>query len=191
MTTIKCVVVGDSDVGKTCLIMTQANGTFPASPPRVVDGYAMTVFVGDTPYSLGFWDTASPEEYDPLRHLMYPQSDVFLFSFDVTNAASLGNIENKWYPEISHHCPSVPFILVGTKSDLRAGKGQKVPRDVKLVSCSKGEDLARRLGAVAYMECSALRQEGVAQLFEEAVRVATQPGLQEPKRRCSRICTIL
>ena len=39
--------------------------------------------------------------------------------FSVTSTASLGNVESKWIPEVNHHCPDAPIILVGTKADLR------------------------------------------------------------------------
>ena len=61
--------------------------------------------------------------------------NVFLVCFSVTSKASLGNVEEKWIPEVHHHCPDAPIILVGTKADLREdpdelarleAKGEKV-----------------------------------------------------------------
>ena len=57
-----------------------------------------------------------------LRPLSYPQTDVFLICFSVTSPASFENVRAKWYPEVSHHCPNTPIILVGTKLDLREDK---------------------------------------------------------------------
>ena len=51
------------------------------------------------PFNLGFWDTAGQEDYDKLRPLSYPQTDVFLTCFSVINRTSFENISKKWEPE--------------------------------------------------------------------------------------------
>ncbi|KAG2378458.1 hypothetical protein C9374_008097 [Naegleria lovaniensis] len=55
---------------------------------------------------------------DRLRPLSYPGTDVFLLCFSMVNATSLENAQHKWIPELRHHCPDVPIVLVGCKSDL-------------------------------------------------------------------------
>lgn len=58
--------------------------------------------IGDDPYTLGLFDTAGQEDYDRLRPLSYPQTDVFLVCFSVTSPASFENVKEKWFPEASH-----------------------------------------------------------------------------------------
>ena len=69
--------------------------------PTVFDNYAVTVMIGDDPYTLGLFDTAGQEDYDRLRPLSYPQTDVFLVCFSVTSPASFENVKEKWFPEVS------------------------------------------------------------------------------------------
>ena len=61
--------------------------------------------IGDEPHTLGLFDTAGQEDYDRLRPLSYPQTDVFLVCFSVTSPASFENVKEKWFPEVHHHCP--------------------------------------------------------------------------------------
>ena len=68
---------------------------------------------------ISFFLHRTQEDYDRLRPLSYPQTDVFLVCFSVANPTSFENIRSKWWPEIQQHAPGCPFILVGTKGDLR------------------------------------------------------------------------
>lgn len=107
--------------------------------------------------------TIGQEDYDRLRPLSYPQTDVFLVCFSVTSPASFENVKEKWFPEVHHHCPGVPCLIVGTQVDLRDDPNmlQKLARQKQRpIAYEAGERLARELGAVKYAECSALTQKG-------------------------------
>ena len=81
----------------------------------------------------------------------------------------------QWVPEITHHCPKTPFLLVGTKNDLRddAGTTEKLAKTKqKAITVKQGKELARELKAVKYVECSALTQEGLKNVFDEAIQAA-------------------
>ena len=80
---------------------------------QVFDNYAVTVMIGGEPYTLGLFDTAGQEDYDRLRPLSYPQTDVFLICFSVVSPSSFENVTSKWCPEIKHHCPDAPILLIG------------------------------------------------------------------------------
>jgi Ras-related C3 botulinum toxin substrate 1 len=83
------------------------------------DNYSADVIVDGKKFNLGLWDTNGSEDYDHLRPLAYPQTDVFLMCFSLVNPASYENVLAKWLPEVRDHRPSTPIILVGTKLDLR------------------------------------------------------------------------
>jgi len=110
------------------------------------------------------------EDYDRLRPLSYPQTDVFLVCFSVTSPASFENVKEKWFPEVHHHCPGVPCLIVGTQIDLRDDPQviDKLARQrQRPVAPEQGERLAKELGAVKYVECSALTQKGLKNVFDE------------------------
>lgn len=116
------------------------------------------------------------EDYDRLRPLSYPQTDVFLVCFSVTSPASFENVKEKWFPEVHHHCPGVPCLIVGTQIDLREDPQvlEKLARQKQRpVTSEQGERLARELGAVKYVECSALTQKGLKNVFDEASSMHT------------------
>lgn len=197
---------------KTCLLISYTTNKFPSEyvPTvsqsfcmqrhvlinilQVFDNYAVTVMIGDDPYTLGLFDTAGgclfiyvflhfsfpplsksvhstgQEDYDRLRPLSYPQTDVFLVCFSVTSPASFENVKEKWFPEVHHHCPGVPCLIVGTQVDLREDPQvmEKLQRQKQRpVTSEAGERLARELGAVKYVECSALTQKGLKNVFDE------------------------
>ncbi|KAL1453182.1 hypothetical protein WDU94_007348 [Cyamophila willieti] len=174
MQAVKVVAVGDGEVGKTCLMICYATSLFPEEHiPTIFDNYNTNVMVDGKPINLGLWDTAGQDDYDRLRPLSYPQTDAFLVCFSVVNPVSFNNVRNKWYPEVTHHCPGVPIILVGTKIDLRDNKDvlQRLKNMRQSpISYSQGLSMAKEMGAVKYMECSALTQKGLKTVFDEAIR---------------------
>ena len=141
------------------------------------DNYAANVFVDGRPISLGLWDTAGVNDYDRLRPLSYPDTDVFLLCFSVVNPNSFANVADKWAPDIAHHCPGVPKILVGTKLDLRDNPEEIErlrERRQSPITQQQGEDMRKKIRAVAYMECSALTQKGLKLVFDEAIQLGLQ-----------------
>ena len=191
MDTIKCVVVGDGAVGKTCLLISYASNKFPMDyVPTVFDNYAVNLVIGGESYRLGLFDTAGQEEYDRLRTLAYPATDVFLICFSVASPTSFENVREKWIPEIKHYCPGIPFVLVGTQSDLRDDPNIKAKlsrSNQAFISEQEAIKLAKKLKAVTYAECSALTQKGLKNVFDEAIIAALSEPTEDkkPNRRCT------
>lgn len=185
---IKCVVVGDGTVGKTCMLISFTSDSFPVEyVPTVFDNYSAPLVVDSVSVNLGLWDTAGQEDYDRLRPLSYPQTDIFLLCFSVVSPVSFDNVTTKWVPEIRHHCPDTPIILVGTKIDLR-DDGQTVrnlnDQGLSLISKNQGVKMAQKIKAIRYIECSALTQQNLHQVFEEAVRAVLKPHPVKQKHSC-------
>lgn len=188
MQTIKCVVVGDGAVGKTCLLISYTTNAFPEEYiPTVFDNYSAQTSVDGQIVSLNLWDTAGQEEYDRLRTLSYPQTNIFVICFSISNPSSYANVRHKWHPEVSHHCPNVPVLLVGTKRDLRGDlETVRKLKEQSLVPTTpqQGTSLAKQVGAVKYLECSALMQDGVHEVFSEAVRAVLYPTAKKTTKKC-------
>lgn len=160
---VKLVIVGDGGCGKTCLLVSYTKGEFPELyVPTIFENYVADVRGpnGET-IELSLWDTAGQEEYDRLRPLSYPDVDVLLVCYSVNSAASLDNIRDIWYPEVSHFCPGVPIILVGTKSDLDTSD------DVDVASLK----YARDLNTSYHIRCSLKEMHNVNQVFDVALSI--------------------
>ena len=179
---------------------------------QVFDNYSANVIVDGKTISLGLWDTAGQEDYDRLRPLSYPQTDVFLICFSLVSPPSYENVRTKviwgpqvrlhiahselqWYPEIAHHAPQTSTVLVGTKLDLREDPAtinklkDRYDLTARLsfislmaIECSRmapiqytqGVNMCREIGAVKYLECSALTQKGLKAVFDEAIRAVCE-----------------
>ena len=155
--------------------------------PTVFETDSVEVQIGNDSYILGLFDTAGQEEFDRLRNLSYPNTDIFVVCFSVVKQKSLYNVEEIWVPEIKHYCPNVPFILVGTQIDLREDfetlkRLQSIKE--KTITPEMGEKIANKLGAKKYLECSALTQKGVNDVFNEAIIATFEVPKKRPNNKC-------
>ncbi|CAO2586623.1 Rho-related GTP-binding protein RhoJ [Lemmus lemmus] len=122
---LKCVVVGDGAVGKTCLLMSYANDAFPEEyVPTVFDHYAGRKKWEPSLSKRAMGMGAQPKDYNQLRPLSYPNTDVFLICFSVVNPASYHNVQEEWVPELKDCMPHVPYVLIGTQVKMRVMEGQ-------------------------------------------------------------------
>jgi small GTP-binding protein len=171
MNKIKCVVVGDGAVGKTCLLISYTSNVYPEDYiPTVFDNYSANLLVDSKPITLGLWDTAGQGDYDRMRPLCYPDTDVFLICFAIDQRASFENVKSRWHKEILTHVPKAKIVMIGNKSDLRIDS--KKP---DLVSKEEAQAMVGQLGLKGYYECSAKTQQGMKEVFEAAARVGLMP----------------
>jgi Ras-related C3 botulinum toxin substrate 1 len=192
MRSVKMVAVGDGAVGKTCMLWSFSSNAFPGEyVPTVFDNCSANVMHKGQPTNVSLWDTAGQDDYDALRPLSYPQTDVFLLCFSTISRASLSNVLAKWVPELRHYAPGVPILLVGTKIDLRTDeqvlerlRGRKeLP-----ITTEEGQAACDEMRLEKFAEVSALTQQGLHAMFGEAIDLAFAPkkvGRASRKDKCS------
>jgi len=122
----------------------------------------------------------------------------FLTAFSVVNPSSFENGRVNWYPEVSHHCPNTPLILVGTKVDLREDSStveKLASKKQAPITFEQGLGMVSEINAAKYMECSALTQQGLKAVFDEAIRSVLSPPVVAGKEKKGggggRGCTLL
>lgn len=135
------------------------------------------IYVDNVHIELSLWDTAGQEEFDRLRSLSYDDTHAIMLCFSVDSKDSLENVESKWVGEIADNCAGVKLVLVALKCDLREGENEEPvdgqPKEKKdLITYNQGLEVARRINALRYLECSAMKNRGVNEAFTEAARVA-------------------
>ncbi|XP_050465959.1 ras-related protein Rab-37 isoform X2 [Cataglyphis hispanica] len=144
----KVMLLGDSGVGKTCLLTRFRDGRFLSGNYITtvgIDFRNKVVTVDDTPIKLQIWDTAGQERFRSVTHAYYRDAHALLLLYDVTNKTSYDNIR-AWLSEIREHAnEDVVIMLLGNKSD--CGTERVVKRE-------DGERLAQEY-KVPFMETSA------------------------------------
>lgn len=137
-----------------------------------------------------FDSSSIDEEYDNLRRLNYPQTNVFMLLFSVISPASFDNV-SKWHAEISYFCPSAPIVLVGIQCDLREDQETiNILREKGLapISFEQGISKAKEILAETYLECSTNTLEGVSQAFHTCIEVALpDTGKKEVRKKTASI----
>ncbi|KAI1303577.1 Ras-related C3 botulinum toxin substrate 1 [Halotydeus destructor] len=171
MQAIKCVAVGDDDVGKSHLLISYEVHCVPQGY-QCRDSDSVSVMVDGKPILLHLEDVPCQVR---IPALWYRQADVFLVCFSLVKPASFENARHKWCPEVSRHCSNAPIILVGTELELRDdAKTLDELRERKLqpITYLQGLAMADEIGSAKYLECSATTEEGLKNVFDEAIRAA-------------------
>ncbi|TRY86127.1 hypothetical protein DNTS_030202 [Danionella cerebrum] len=180
---VKCVLVGDGAVGKSSLIISYTTNGYPAEHiPTAFDHFSVRVVVDGRPVHLHLCDMAGEDEFERLRPLCYHDADVFLLCYSVVSPSSFRSTRTRWTPEVRRFCPDVPIILVGTRCDqvedvqelIRLADAREKP-----VTPDEGRVCARSIGAVSFIECSALTQKNLKIVFDAAI-VASLRERAEP-----------
>ena len=117
---VKIVLVGDTNVGKSCLIYQFDKGIFSEDyEPTVLDIFRGPRAFEGKQITLEIHDTSGDENLGINRQVSYNNADCFMVCVAVNNRTSLENV-GKWQTEIRQVRPEAPILLVGTKSDMRS-----------------------------------------------------------------------
>jgi small GTP-binding protein len=188
---IKVALVGDGTVGKTCMLMSYVCQAFMEDYiPTMFDNFSAIEEVDGELVNVILWDTAGQEDYETIRTTTcFPNTHMFILCFSVVHPDSFHNIKQKWLPELQKSCPDTPFILVGTKADLRNDeetirKLQEKSREP--ISEKMGKKKAKEIKARLYLECTAREVDSVNQIFRQALKIVMDP-LKERKKQVAKL----
>ena len=99
---VKCVVVGDSGTGKTCIAQRLAFNNFTENQESTigVSNFTYLFEFGDTSLKLEIWDTAGQEAYRSLNRIFYKDAKIVILTYDITKNESFKNISTIWLPQV-------------------------------------------------------------------------------------------
>ena len=161
----KLVFVGDSGVGKTCIITRFLKGTFNSNE-LTTDGasYASkTIEIPEMKEFITFdiWDTAGQERYKSLTKFFFQGAKMAILVYDITVRQSYDSMKNEWYKQLKDYGDSDVIIgIAGNKSDLY---------DEEAVSEQEARDFAKSIGAV-FSLTSAQNNSGIEDFFRNLAR---------------------
>lgn len=157
---VKILLVGDSGVGKTCLLLRYNDNYFQDNFVSTigVDFRSKLIEYNHHKVNIQVWDTAGQDKFRSITSTYYRGAEGVMIAFDVTNANSIKRIKY-WQEEVYNNIErniSIPIILVGNKIDLL---------EKREVSYEEGERIANELN-MDYFECSSKTNEGVEEAFD-------------------------
>ncbi|KAJ3432533.1 ras and ef-hand domain-containing protein [Anaeramoeba flamelloides] len=179
---LKILLIGQSKVGKSCIILRFCEDTFkPNSGSTIgVDFKFVEHKVDQKVHRLQVWDTAGQERFRTITSTYYRNMDGVLVVYDITDQNSFEQVTD-WVKEIRKHAPiDICMVLVGNKSDLNGSR--KVTQE-------NGKNLAEFLNC-PFIETSAKTgtnvSEGFTTLTRAILKIKSEKGEQQKKKVRSR-----
>jgi len=119
---IKCVILGDSGIGKTSIIKKYNNSNVSSSNESTLGAIYWELFYKyeeEKNIRINFWDTAGQERYNSLIPMYVRECDIILLTFDLTNYESFKNL-SKWFKFVYNNYDNPKIIIIGNKVDLKS-----------------------------------------------------------------------
>ena len=203
----KIVVIGDMCSGKTGLISAYCRDKFSETyVPTFLNSCMTDADVLGQKIELVVVEVPGRKDLARLRRCAYHKMDVVLLCYSADSPSSLKTLKEELLPELKEYAPKVPYILVGTKTDVREERicqlefardstdGTVHTEDLRdMVTSRQGVEAAEGMGAQTFLECSALYRDGTREVFETAAKVAQRRTPRRKKKQHQRAdtCVIL
>lgn len=163
---VKFIIVGDSSVGKSNILLRFSRNTFdPGHQATLGIEFANKHLIyNNTDYLIQIWDTAGQENFRSVTRAYYKASAVAMVVYDITKEDSFLHIQN-WLHDCKELAPrTVILVLIGNKTDLE---------DQRVVARERGENLAKENNMI-FFETSALNGNGIEEAFKKSIEVVDQ-----------------
>ena len=163
---VKFIIVGDSSVGKSNILLRFSRNVFdPGHQATLGIEFANKhIFYNNIDYLVQVWDTAGQENFRSVTRAYYKASAVAMVVYDITSEESFQNIQS-WIKDCKDLAPkTVQLILIGNKSDLEENR---------VITKERGEELARE-NRMLFFETSALNGNGVEEAFQKSIELVDQ-----------------
>jgi small GTP-binding protein len=164
--TIKLLILGDSGVGKTSLMIRFTNCTFSQQMMGTtgIDMRVKTMKIDNRLVKIQIWDTAGQERFHSIARTYYRGAHGVILAYDVTDRTSFSNIP-AWLDDIKKNTDCVHILLVGNKIDLN-----------EVVSQDEGAELAGK-NNIPFILTSAKKDQNVQSVFSELLNTILQSGM--------------
>lgn len=168
----KLLLIGDSGVGKSCLLLRFADDTYTESYISTigVDFKIRTIDLDGKTIKLQIWDTAGQERFRTITSSYYRGAHGIIVVYDVTDFESFNNVKS-WLHEIDRYaCENVNKLLVGNKCDLESSRK---------VTTEQAKEFAESLG-IQFLETSAKNSTNVENAFQQMAHQIKQRMKSQP-----------
>lgn len=165
---VKVVLLGASNVGKTCLVHRWISGVFSTNQTNTIgSAYFSQIFDYEgNAYDINIWDTAGQEQFHSLTPVYCQGSSAGLIVFDILNRNSFNEIQS--YIDLIKNVPKATYMIVGNKIDMK---------EKRAVSYEEAAEFAKKR-SVTYLEVSAVTGQHVDEMFTEFCLQAVENHLK-------------